>query len=186
MKQPFFAFRMAAVAAFATCVGLFTACQKPEPTTVAVTGVSLDKSSLSLQKGASETLTATVSPANASNKSVSWKSSDIGVYQGGFTFFSGIWRPTRMSVMNSNYGNENNYFNAPSRAQIYTRAMKLSEGQDWQFDYEAFVTWDRAHPTKSSASPVTKANYVEMDDAGHGEHVLPVITNKTWRQVLRR
>ena len=110
----------------------------------------------------------------------------IGVYQGGFTFFSGIWRPTRMSVMNSNYGNENNYFNAPSRAQIYTRAMKLSEGQDWQFDYEEFVKWDQAHPTKSSASPATKANYVEIDDAGAEDHVPPVITNKTWRQVLRR
>ena len=45
------------------------------PTTVAVTGVSISKSSLSLIEGGSETLTATVSPDNATNKSVSWKSS---------------------------------------------------------------------------------------------------------------
>ena len=46
------------------------------PTTVAVTGVSLSKTSLSLVEGGSETLTATVAPSNATNKTVSWKSSD--------------------------------------------------------------------------------------------------------------
>ena len=51
----------------------------PPPDTVAVTGVSLDKSSISLQEGASATLTATISPDNASNKSVNWKSSDTAV-----------------------------------------------------------------------------------------------------------
>ena len=44
--------------------------------TVAVTGVSISKSSLSLVEGGSETLTATVTPDNATNKAVSWKSSD--------------------------------------------------------------------------------------------------------------
>ncbi|MBR5735283.1 MAG: Ig-like domain-containing protein [Bacteroidales bacterium] len=43
----------------------------PTPTTVAVTGVTLDKTTLSLAEGSSETLTATVSPENASDKSVS-------------------------------------------------------------------------------------------------------------------
>ena len=109
---------------------------------------------------------------------------EIGAYQGGFTYFSGIWRPTRTSVMNSNYGNQNNYFNAPSRAQIYTRIMKLSEGQDWQFDYETFVKWDQAHPTKFSTAPVTKSNYVEIDDTENEGHVPPVIVGKTWREVI--
>ena len=88
--------------------------------------------------------------------------------------------------MNSNYGNQNNFFNAPSRAQIYTRIMKLSEGQDWQFDYEEFVKWDQAHPTKMSASPATKAGIVETDDAENNECHPPVIVNKTWRQMIRR
>lgn len=44
--------------------------------TVAVTGVTISKSSLSLVEGASEALTATVTPDNATNKAVSWKSSD--------------------------------------------------------------------------------------------------------------
>lgn len=43
-------------------------------TPIAVTGVTLNKSELSLVKGNSETLTATIAPPNASNKSVTWKS----------------------------------------------------------------------------------------------------------------
>lgn len=49
------------------------------PTTVAVTGVTLNKTSLSLVEGNSETLTATVSPDNATNKAVSWKSSEASI-----------------------------------------------------------------------------------------------------------
>lgn len=46
---------------------------------VAVTGVSLSKSETALTVGTSETLTATVSPENANNKNVSWKSDDTAV-----------------------------------------------------------------------------------------------------------
>ena len=42
---------------------------------VAVTGVSLDKHELSLSAGQTGTLTATVTPANATNKAVTWTSS---------------------------------------------------------------------------------------------------------------
>ena len=47
--------------------------------TVSVSGVSLDKTSLTLTEGDTETLTATVSPSNATNKNVSWKSSNTSV-----------------------------------------------------------------------------------------------------------
>ncbi len=42
--------------------------------TIAVTGVSLDKTSLTLTEGTSETLTATVKPEDATDKSVKWSS----------------------------------------------------------------------------------------------------------------
>ncbi len=64
--------------------------------------------------------------------------------------------------------------------------MKLSEGEDWQFDYETFVKWDQAHPTKMTASPATKASIVETDDAENNECVPPVILDKTWCQMIRR
>ncbi|MBQ7433480.1 MAG: Ig-like domain-containing protein [Lachnospiraceae bacterium] len=45
----------------------------------AVSGVSLDKTTLSTKTGLTETLTATVSPANAGNQNVTWTSSDPSV-----------------------------------------------------------------------------------------------------------
>lgn len=47
--------------------------------TVHVTGVTLNKNSTSITMGGSETLTATVSPNNATNKSVTWTSSNTSV-----------------------------------------------------------------------------------------------------------
>lgn len=47
--------------------------------TISVTGVSLNKTSLPLLVGETEKLTATVSPSNATNKKVTWSSSDSGV-----------------------------------------------------------------------------------------------------------
>ena len=46
---------------------------------IAVTGVSLDKSELSITKGGTATLKATVAPDNATNKNVTWKSSDASI-----------------------------------------------------------------------------------------------------------
>ena len=46
------------------------------PAPVLVTGISLNNSNLSLYTGKTATLTATVTPENATNKAVTWKSSD--------------------------------------------------------------------------------------------------------------
>ena len=46
---------------------------------ISVTGVKLNKATLSLEKGKSETLKATISPSNASNKGVTWTSSNSKV-----------------------------------------------------------------------------------------------------------
>ncbi len=53
----------------------------PDPSAdpVAVTGVSLNKTSTSLTVGSSETLTATVAPANATNQAVTWSSDNTAV-----------------------------------------------------------------------------------------------------------
>lgn len=49
------------------------------PTVIAVTGVKLDKTTLTLNAGKSAQLTATVSPSNATNKSVTWSSNNSNV-----------------------------------------------------------------------------------------------------------
>ena len=50
-----------------------------EPEVVAVTGVALNKSAVSLEEGKTETLTATVMPDNATDKAVTWTSSNTAV-----------------------------------------------------------------------------------------------------------
>lgn len=82
-------FKTSILAAVMFSAAIFAGCKKDDPvpsggngsgqtgpTTVAVTGVSLNKTSITLTEGDSETLTATVAPTNATNKAVSWKSSD--------------------------------------------------------------------------------------------------------------
>ncbi|MBR1956557.1 MAG: Ig domain-containing protein [Bacteroidales bacterium] len=57
---------------------LFISCgQEKEP--VSVTGISLSQASLELEEGDTQVLTATVSPSNADNKSVSWTSTQPAV-----------------------------------------------------------------------------------------------------------
>jgi len=48
-------------------------------TNVAVTGVTLNKSSVTITRLGSETLTATVAPSNATNQNIIWSSSNTGV-----------------------------------------------------------------------------------------------------------
>lgn len=48
----------------------------PVNAAIHVTGVTLSETSLSLEKGTSETLTATISPSNATNKNISWSTSN--------------------------------------------------------------------------------------------------------------
>ncbi|WKY43646.1 Ig-like domain-containing protein [Eubacteriaceae bacterium ES2] len=49
------------------------------PETITVSGVSLAPTEVTLSRGTSQVLTATVSPSNASNKAVTWSSSDRSV-----------------------------------------------------------------------------------------------------------
>ena len=85
MKQTI---RLIAVALTALTAFTFISCEKEdnkkeEPPvvdeTVAVTGITLDKTTLSLKEGDQATLTATVAPENATDKTISWKSSDENV-----------------------------------------------------------------------------------------------------------
>ena len=58
-------------------IGSITASEAPE--IVAVTGVKLDQTTLTLNAGDSAQLTATVSPSNATNKSVTWSANNSNV-----------------------------------------------------------------------------------------------------------
>lgn len=59
--------------------GQLTAYEPVAQNAVAVTGVSLNKSTTSISVGSSETLEATVAPSNATNQSVTWTTTDTSV-----------------------------------------------------------------------------------------------------------
>lgn len=70
---------------------------------------------------------------------------NLGAYEGGWTYYTGIYRPSEESMMRSN----NAPFNAPSRRAIYDRVMLLA--LDKKTTYDDFVAFDKDHkPTKWS------------------------------------
>ncbi|MFA6769248.1 MAG: M64 family metallopeptidase [Parabacteroides sp.] len=77
----------------------------------------------------------------------------IGIYEGAATYAKGAYRPTNESIMNANTGG----FNAPSREAIYKRVMTLAFGSSWTYDYETFVTYDRAHPYSIKMQAATRS-----------------------------
>lgn len=58
---------------------LLTACIKDPETKIFVSDVTLDAKSLTLVEGESTKLIATISPDNATNKNIDWRSSDVNI-----------------------------------------------------------------------------------------------------------
>ena len=98
----------------------------------------------------------------------------LGCFEGGLTYWSGVWRPTENSIMRYNYGG----FNAPSRESIWYRAHKLAYGDDWQYDYEAFVAYDAIN-RKTSADAASSRIFHPGFVPTHP----PVVIPHSWRDV---
>jgi len=73
-------------------------------------------------------------------------SSSTGIYEGGYGYAYGIWRPTYESCMNHMYGD----FNAPSRYAIFKRIMEKS-GDTWS--WQKFFEYDAVNRGKNAAEP---------------------------------
>ncbi|MBQ6938322.1 MAG: leucine-rich repeat protein, partial [Muribaculaceae bacterium] len=97
----------------------------------------------------------------------------LGAYEGGLTYWSGVWRPTENSIMRYNTGG----FNAPSREAIYYRIHKLAYGDSWQYDYEEFVEWDARN--RKAEADMSRAPYRAPANFKHTAP--PVVINKSWR-----
>ena len=57
----------------------FSACKKVGTELIDVVSISIDKTSIQLKVGETVTLSATVNPSNASDKTVTWSSSDVSI-----------------------------------------------------------------------------------------------------------
>ena len=106
-----------------------------------------------------------------------YKYDGLGVFEGGYTYWSGVWRPTVNSIMRHNTDG----FNAPSRERIYYRIHKLAYGTSWQYNYEDFVTFD-AVSRKTSATTATAEPLVLRPV----EHTPPIVRPYSWQKVLRK
>ena len=95
-------------------------------------------------------------------------------FEGGLTYWSGVWRPTEDSIMRYNTG----CFNAQSREAIYYRIHKLAYGDSWEYDYEEFVEYDAVNRSSSSAPQKSRRNYVERPLE---PTAAPVVVGKSWR-----
>ncbi len=101
----------------------------------------------------------------------------LGCFEGGLTYWSGVWRPTEDSIMRYNTGG----FNAPSREAIWYRIHKLAYGDSWEYDYEDFVEYDAVNRTTSTSVQKSRKNYVEKPFEPTSP---PVVVGKSWRDAL--
>lgn len=73
---------------------------------------------------------------------------DVGYFEGGSYYGTGVWRSSWQSLMLYTEGG----FNAISRETAYRRILRLAYGASWRFDYEEFVGFDMDHNTLPLAS----------------------------------
>ena len=78
--------------------------QTPTSTTIAVEGISISKNNIEVSLGGSDRLTATVSPSNASNKSVTWTSSNPSIVTVENGVIKGIGEGTATVTATTNNG----------------------------------------------------------------------------------
>lgn len=91
----------------------------------------------------------------------------IGVYEGGYTYARGVYRPTAESMMRSNQSP----FNAPSRKAIYDRVMLLGEGKDASTNDE-FADFDEQHKPQRWNYALTRAPW-------HHRFLAPPVIKRT-------
>ena len=100
----------------------------------------------------------------------------IGVYEGA-VYGLGMYRPTENSMMRYNDCG----FNAPSREAIYKRVMELSEGDDWEYDYETFVAFDAPAREAYKAAQSRSESRGTSAQQRRIESRPPTIYKGTWR-----
>ena len=107
----------------------------------------------------------------------------LGCFEGGLTYWSGVWRPTDYSIMRYNTGG----FNAPSREAIWYRIHKLAYGEEWQYNYEDFVTYDAINRTPA-AQAASRAKVAKAVAARRGKPFQPlhepVVVKRSWKDAV--
>lgn len=115
---------------------------------------------------------------NAFTNDSRYANEGLGAFEGGLTYWTGVWRPTVNSIMRDNTGG----FNAPSREAIYCRIHKLAYGDSWNYSYEDFVTYDEINRKASSSSaPRRSSGRQTRWEPLHP----PVVVGKSWKEAAK-
>lgn len=115
---------------------------------------------------------------NAFTNDSRYANEGLGAFEGGLTYWTGVWRPTENSIMRDNTGG----FNAPSREAIYCRIHKLAYGDSWNYSYEDFVTYDEINRKASSSSaPRRSSGRQTRWEPLHP----PVVVGKSWKEAAK-
>ena len=75
---------------------------------------------------------------------------EVSIIEGAL-YSQGIWKSVDHSMMNA--GGE---FSVPAREAIYKKIHKVAYGEEWQYNIDDFVAWDRQVLPKQAASPNLK------------------------------
>lgn len=111
-----------------------------------------------------------------------YASENIGCYEGGLTYWTGVWRPTEASIMRHNTGG----FNAPSRYAIWYRIGKLAYGESWEGSYEDFVAYDAVNRTpKAKARKAAQIHQAKLKKP-LPPLPAPVVVGHSWREELQK
>lgn len=123
-------------------IGSITASEAPE--VVAVTGVKLDQTTLTLDAGDSAQLTDTVSPGNATNKSVTWSAnnSNVSVSGGKVTAKTAGSAVVTVTTADGGYTAQCNVTVNESTATDHTELASLSLDGNCYFDTEILPDQD--------------------------------------------
>ena len=106
----------------------------------------------------------------------------LGCYEGGLTYWTGVWRPTENSIMNTNTGG----FNAPSRYAIWYRIGKLAYGESWEGSYEDFVAYDAVNRTPAAVQRRRAQAHRNMVEKPLPPLAPPVVVGHSWREELQK
>lgn len=95
----------------------------------------------------------------------------LGVFEGGLTYWTGVYRPSENSIMRYNTGG----FNAPSREAIYYRIHKLAYGESWTYDYEDFVGYDTVNLNATTGKTISTSIPSRIEPLSS-----PVVIKQPW------
>ena len=106
---------------------------------------------------------------------------NVGVFEGGWNYNYGVYRPSYNSIMNKNEKGES--FNAPSREAIYCRIHELAYGDAWKYDFEKFIEYDAINRNEAKGQSKIHTYYDDYN-GGLNPTLPPVVIQGSWRDLL--